>query len=43
MTAGTSWSQKSERGNSGWLNFALWLYRNLGRWAVATILVPITA
>ena len=43
MTAGSTWAQKSERGNRGWLAFALWLYRNLGRWAVALILIPITA
>jgi len=40
--AGSAWAQKSERGNQGWLRFALWLYRNLGRWSVATILVPIS-
>ncbi|MFI5315840.1 MAG: hypothetical protein ACHQ6T_09070 [Myxococcota bacterium] len=43
MSIGTTWAKKSERGNNGWLRFALWLYTNLGRWAVATILVPITA
>ncbi|HKC51584.1 MAG TPA: hypothetical protein VKF60_12380 [Myxococcota bacterium] len=43
MSGGTAWAEKSERGNRGWLRFALWLYRNLGRWSVAAILVPITA
>jgi predicted LPLAT superfamily acyltransferase len=43
MTVSAAWAQKSERGNRGWLRFALWLYRNLGRWAVAAILVPISA
>ncbi len=43
MSGGSAWAEKSERGNRGWLRFALWLYRNLGRWSVATILVPITA
>jgi len=43
MSGATAWAGKSERGNRGWLRFALWLYRNLGRWSVAAILVPITA
>ena len=43
MSGSSAWAAKSERGNRGWLRFALWLYRNLGRWAVAAILVPITA
>ena len=38
---GTEWATKSERGNRGWLRFALWLYTHLGRWAVAAILWPI--
>src|SRR5262249_19359041 len=41
VSAGTEWSTKSERGNNGWLRFALFLYTNFGRWAVAAILVPI--
>lgn len=43
MSDGSAWARKSERGNRGWLRFALWLYRNLGRWAVASVLVPISA
>ncbi|HTO71130.1 MAG TPA: hypothetical protein VMR31_14810 [Myxococcota bacterium] len=42
MSTGTEWSTKSERGNNGWLRFALFLYTNFGRWAVAAILVPIS-
>jgi predicted LPLAT superfamily acyltransferase len=42
MTASTEWATKSERGNNGWLRFALFLYTNFGRWAVAAILVPIS-
>jgi predicted LPLAT superfamily acyltransferase len=43
VSGGSEWARKSERGNRGWLRFALCLYRNFGRWAVAAILVPITA
>ncbi len=43
MSFESEWARKSERGNEGWLRFAVWLYRNFGRWAVAAILVPITA
>jgi len=43
MSGGAQWSTKSERGNRCWLRFALWLYTNLGRWAVAAILWPIVA
>ena len=43
MTPGSAWAQKTERGNWGWLRFSLFLYRHFGRWAVAGILIPITA
>ncbi|HTO52964.1 MAG TPA: hypothetical protein VMR50_06210 [Myxococcota bacterium] len=43
MIATSSWAGKSERGNRGWLRFAIWLYRNGGRVSVALILLPITA
>lgn len=43
MSGESEWARKSERGTNGWLRFAVWLYRNFGRWAVATVLVPITA
>ena len=43
MTAPSAWAQKSERGNMGWLRFALWLYRNGGRPLLMAVLVPITA
>ena len=39
---GGEWARKDERGNRGWLRFAIFLYRNFGRWAVAAILVPIS-
>jgi predicted LPLAT superfamily acyltransferase len=39
----SDWASKSERGNRGWLRFAIWSYRNLGRIGLALILVPITA
>lgn len=42
VRGGGEWARKDERGNRGWLRFAIWLYRNLGRWALALVLVPIS-
>ena len=39
---GGEWARKDERGNRGWLRFAIWLYRNFGRTGLALVLVPIS-
>src|SRR5262249_42714204 len=43
LTAASARARESERGNMGWLRFALWLYRNGGRPLLMMVLVPITA